>query len=103
MPQFYGWGAPPPYGYGPMPPYPTYGLPPNPSPGDNPMKDLKRSLRFWRKFEKEMKEEEKKKEKPKTPWKDKVETWMLLAVLFPVVGPLYILAIKLIIMGLLVK
>lgn len=87
------WGMPPPYGYGPPPPF--YGPPVSPHGEESPTKQLKRSLKFWRQFEREYKKkEEETKKKPKVALKDRLEVYMILVIFFPIIGPLYILFIK---------
>jgi hypothetical protein len=88
----YGY-QPPPWSYpqGPYnpwvpPPYPT-GCTPPPSTG-NPIRDLKRAIKFYKNLQKE--DEKEKKEKGKTPsWKERVDMYILLAIMTPIIIPLY--------------
>jgi hypothetical protein len=60
-----------------------------PAPTGNPIKDLKRAIKFYKTLQKE---EDKIKEdtaKKKPSWKERVDMYILLAILTPVIIPLY--------------
>ena len=87
----YGY-QPPPWGYpqGPYTPWPVPNYPGGcnpPAPTGNPIKDLKRAIKFYKTLQKE--EVKDKKDIKKPSWKERVDVYILLAIATPILIPLY--------------